>query len=130
MIDERALLKSVNEYTGAVYDGVEIDNIESVIEYQQTHDDRTAYIVEGFREFYDILEEQPKVGELSEGTNADRIRHMTDDELEKFLSKITNCCGLTNRLCEVCYIERNEYGICSIGDWLQKKSEPYKEGDN
>lgn len=54
-------------------------------------------------------------------TNADRIRHMTDDDLGDFLINITNCCGnySSSNDCESCYMfqRRDECDPC---EWLRK----------
>ena len=56
-------------------------------------------------------------------TNADRIRAMSDEELEVFLCGIaaTNCCGAC-MVQEYCYAEHNGFGY-----WLKQ---PVKDGDN
>ena len=56
-------------------------------------------------------------------TNADRIRAMSDEELEVFLCGIaaTNCCGGC-MVQEYCYAEHNGFW-----DWLRQ---PAKDGDN
>lgn len=64
-----------------------------------------------------IVLAQPKVGECSERTNADRIRNMTDEELAYFL------CEWADRATHT--IWRSEIG--TVSHYL---SESYKEGDN
>ncbi len=46
-------------------------------------------------------------------TNADRIRKMTDEELEKFICSFLQC--------EFCNFE--ERGRCKLLEWLRSKSE-------
>lgn len=58
LISRSALLKTLNEYVEKAYDCGGIDD-ENVIEYQQTHDDKSAYIIQGFNEVYELLEDVP-----------------------------------------------------------------------
>lgn len=58
LISRSALIKTLNEYVTKAYDCGGIDG-ENVIEYQQTHDDKSAYIIQGFNEVYELLEDVP-----------------------------------------------------------------------
>lgn len=55
-----ALIKRMNEY---VFDAFDCDGIdaENVLEYQQTHNDNSTYIIQGFNDVYELLEEIPTV---------------------------------------------------------------------
>lgn len=58
LISESVLMKVLNDYVRIAYDCDGIDD-ENVIEYQQTHDDKTAYIIQGFNEVYELLRDVP-----------------------------------------------------------------------
>ena len=60
LISRSALLKTLNEYVEKAYDCGGIDD-ENVIEYQKTHKDKSAYIIQGFSEVYELLEDVPTV---------------------------------------------------------------------
>ena len=66
---------------------------------------------------------EPTHWELRPTTNADRIRAMSDEELEVFLCGIaaTNCCGAC-MVQEYCYAGHNGFG-----DWLKQ---PVKDGED
>lgn len=81
----------------------------------------------------DIINAQERVdAEASRGakptTNADHIRHMTDEELGAFLDGVTGCCaGDINTtpctLCPMCVMD-GDAGGCDIEAWLKM---PYEE---
>ena len=52
--------------------------------------------------------------EIAITTNAEHIRSMSDDELGRFLCRLTECSG-----CRFCYPSG-----CNVDDWLQQ---PYEE---
>lgn len=54
------LIEALNEYVAKAYDCNGIDD-ESVIEYQRTHNDKTSYIIQGFNEVYELLQDIPKI---------------------------------------------------------------------
>lgn len=58
-------------------------------------------------------------------TNADRIRAMSDEELEKFINHFYVCDFRTNGECKMSYC-----GCCEICvmDWLQQPAEGKKDG--
>lgn len=59
LISRSALIKALNDYVQQVYDCDGIDD-GSVVEYQQLHEeDKTSYIIQGFCEAFEILQEQP-----------------------------------------------------------------------
>lgn len=55
LISRSALIKTLNEYVTKAYDCGGIDD-KNVIEYQQTHNDKSGYIVQGFNEVYELLQ--------------------------------------------------------------------------
>lgn len=56
-------------------------------------------------------------------TNADRIRAMTDEQLETFLDEITDCC-YNNNDCDNCPMKFSDelYYRCNIAEWLKKEA--------
>lgn len=60
LISRSSLLKRLNEY---VFDAFDCDGIdgENVVEYQKMHDDNSSYIIQGFNDVYELLEDIPTV---------------------------------------------------------------------
>lgn len=54
-------------------------------------------------------------------TNADKIRNMTNEELEDFLNTLRyNCCDGKCRDCPVSGYDDTD-GVCDMGDFLRKE---------
>lgn len=82
---------------------------------------KLEYVFEWLEQCFEIVEKN---------TNADKIRNMTDEELEMFLSEFSACkvCEHYNKEADRCYADSGfvcvkEYAEAIIGDWLKQPAE-------
>ena len=82
---------------------------------------KLEYVFEWLEQCFEIVEKN---------TNADKIRNMTDEELDKFLSEFSACkvCEHYNKEADRCYADSGfvcvkEYVEAIIGDWLKQPVE-------
>ena len=82
---------------------------------------KLEYVFEWLEQCFEIVEKN---------TNADKIRNMTDEELEMFLSEFSACkvCEHYNKEADRCYADSGfvcvkEYAETIIGDWLKQPVE-------
>lgn len=82
LISRSALLKILNDF---VFDAFDCDGIddENVVEYQKTHDDNSSYIIQGFNDVYELLEDVPTV----DAVPVEEIKN-----LENPYSEFIECC--------------------------------------
>lgn len=104
--------------------GIEVDDVKTEKPPAVAYIDDRAICFDGHPEKLLDRIKAFKPWNMSQATNADRIRSMTDEELATFISEVSDNCG-TNKECNYhcysCKIEYCEYRMCL--KWLQQPAE-------
>lgn len=105
LISRSAFIEALNKYVQQVYDCDGIDE-GNVVEYQQLHEDKTSYIIQGFCEAFGILQEQPTaynvdaVVEEVEKLDLDGISMVEDGKYKLIRKKEAISLIQTNGICK------------------------------